>query len=358
MKFFRDVRFALRTLRKAPSFTLTTALLIAVGVGAVTTIFTLVDHVLLRPLPYPEAERLVTLDNGSHSGPLFQRLRQSQTVESWAGARVANVSLTGVGDPLRLDEARVTRDFFGLFGARADHGRLLLEQDFDAADAVVLDGGAWRRIWGADPAVVGRTIQIDGNPVVVVGVLDAAFSPPEAVLGSTVDLWRPADWSWESLNSHEYKVLEVAGRLVDGSTVEAVQSEMDAIITVLAGEHRNYQRDDGSPSFTPVVPLADATVRGVRTGLGLLMGAVGLLLLIACANVAHLFLARGLGRTREMAVRRALGAGTSTLTGQLLAESLVVGLAGGAGGAALAALGLRSFMALNPSALPRQEAVG
>lgn len=354
MGFVRNVRFALRTLRKAPAFSFTTVLLVAVGVGAVTTIFTLVDHVLLRPLPYPDADRLVAVDQGSFQGPLYHEFEKMHTVEEWAGAWSDRANLVGSGDPVRLDQALVTGDFFSMFGARAQRGRLFDPADFQRPDVAVLDAGAWARIWGNDPDVVGRTLQLDGRTVTVVGVMESSFTPPEPLVGQRVDIWLPLDWTVEELGSHEIQVLQVAGRMADGVSVPAVQQELDALMTRMAEVHRNYTERDGTPRELPVLPLADQTVRNVRTGLGLLMGAVALLLLVACANVAHLFLARGLGRTREMAVRRAMGAGTGSLTAQLLVESLVVGLTGGVLGTGIAYVGIRAFVAVNPTALPRQ----
>jgi putative ABC transport system permease protein len=206
--------------------------------------------------------------------------------------------------------------------------------------------------------VVGRALDIDGRPVVVVGVMDARFAPPEVLVGRHVDVWRPVDWSVEELNRDDTYVLEIAGRMRPGVGAEAVQAEVDALMARLAEASESYRnRRDAAPREVPVLSLADKTVRSVRTGLGLLLGAVGLLLLVACANVAHLFLARGLGRTREMAVRRAMGAGTRSLVSQLMVESLVVGVAGGLLGCGLAWTGIRAFIALNPTALPRQASV-
>ena len=354
----RSFRHALRSLWKAPAFTWTTVLLIALGVGAVTTIFTLVDHVLLRPLPYPDADRLVTVENGSHSGPLFREMETLASVERWAAGTNLDVNLIGEGRPQRLAEARVSSDFFDLLGAVAQRGRLLDGPDFAVTNRVVVSAGAWRRIWGEDPSLVGRSIEIDGDAATVVGVLSAEFQPPEAIVGESVDIWRPIDWANPQFDSHERWALEVVGRLRDGASPADADTETQAMMTRMAGVHENYTTDDGTPRAIPVVSLAESTVRGVRSGLGLLMGAVGLLLLVACANVAHLFLARGLARRREMGIRRALGAPTSSLVGQLAAESLVVGAAGGIGGLALAAIGLRTFLSLNPEALPRGAEVG
>ncbi len=357
MGMVRNVRYALRTLRNAPTFSVTSMLLVAVGVGAVTTIFTLVDHVLLRPLPYPQAERLVFLDRGSFQGPFFHELEGFSSVAEWGAAWQEEVNLVGEGEPLRLSQARVSRDFFDLFGAHAALGRLLAVEDFASADRVVLDAGFWRGVLGADPSVVGRSIQIDGEVVTVVGVMEDRFAPPELLTGPDVDLWRPLDWSVPQLSRHDTHVLQIAGRMSSGADLGAVRAELARTMTRMADVHRNYRTREGAPREVPAVPLAAETVRAVRTGLGLLMGAVGLLLLVACANVANLFLARGLGRTREMAVRRAMGAGTGNLTVQLLVESLIVGLGGGLVGTGLAWAGIRAFVGTNPTALPRQATV-
>lgn len=357
MGVWKSLRYALRTLRKTPAFALTSILLVAVGVGSVTAIFTLVDHVLLRPLPYPDAGRLVTLDRGAFQGPYYRALQTMHTVQHWEAAQGGPVNLVGVGDPLRLQQARVSRGFFDLFGARVQRGRLLDAGDFRTADAVVLSAAAWHRIWGGDPSVVGRTLELSGASVTVVGILQDGFSPPEALVGNQVDIWRPLDWTSKALSDNTSYILNVAGRLAPHVTLQAAQAEADAVSARMASEHRNYQNRDGTPELHAILPLSYATVHKVSAPLGLLMGAVGLLLLVACANVAHLFLARGLGRTREMAVRRALGAGTGSLIAQLLVESLVVGVLGGVAGTGLAWVGIRAFPAVNPQTLPRQASV-
>jgi len=166
-----NLRQASRSLRKAPAFALTTVVLLGLGIGSVTTIFTLVDHVLLRPLPYPAAESLIVVENGSHPGPVFQEFQAMNSVESWGAAMSETANLVGQGDPLRITETRISRDFFALFGARPAHGRLLVEEDFDAANVVVLSHGSWETVFGADPGIVGRNIQVDGASLEVVGVL-------------------------------------------------------------------------------------------------------------------------------------------------------------------------------------------
>lgn len=302
----RSVRLGLRSLLKAPSFTWSTVLLLGLGVGAVTTIFTLADHLFLRQLPYPHAERLIRVQNGSHSHPSLRDFQAMPSIEAWAASSVGEVNLTGSGDPVRTAQARVTEGFFTFFGARPGLGRLLVEDDFAAPDVAVLSHGAWARLWGRDPGVVGRTIRIDGAPVRVVGVLADSWSQPEAMrYDLSVDVWRPIDRSHPMIEDRGWHTLEVAGRLAPGATIEDAQREADVVAEHRAREHPDrYERRDGrGPMALPIVSLQEATVGPARQGIGLLLGAVGLLLLVACANVAHLFMARGLARTRELAVR-------------------------------------------------------
>ncbi|MDA0328671.1 MAG: ADOP family duplicated permease [Gemmatimonadetes bacterium] len=350
----RNLRLAVRTLRKSAAFAGTVVFLIGLGVGAVTTIFTLVDHVLLRPLPYPAADRLVTVLNGSHSGVLFRAFEELDGVEEWVAGNSADANLTGEGDPIRIQQAVVTDGFFALFGGRPEIGRLLVTDDFEATDVVVLSHALWQTIFAAADDVVGRTIRIDGVPHAVVGVLAEDFEPPQSIVAATVDVWSPIDWHREEMTEPGYRMLEVAGRLAVGTSQAEVQAQLDAL-TVHMGElyPDEMLNREGEPDPMPLAGLQDATVQRVRTGLNLLFGAVGLLLLVACLNVAHLVLARGLGRVREMAVRRALGAGPGGLIQQLMAENLVLGAAGGLLGLGFAYGGLQAFMSLNPDVLPR-----
>ena len=350
-------RQGVRSLAGTPSFTWSVVLLLGLGVGAVTTIFSVVDHVVLRPLPYPAADRLVKMENGSHSAPTFRRFEAMRTVEQWAGIFGRDANLTGGEEPVRLREGQITRDYFALFGGRPTAGRLFVAEDFQGGDGVVLTHGTWRRVFGGDPGVVGRTLRIDGEPRVVVGVMDASFVQPEG-LRTGVDYWRPIDWSDDIYQTDDYHVLQIAGRLAPGATVEQAQAEADAIAARRAEEAPdNYVGREGSIAGIPVTPLQEATVGAVRRGLGLVLAAVSLLLLVACVNVAHLFMARGVERTREMSVRRALGAGTGALARQLGIESLLVGLGGAAVGVALALAGIGAFRAFGPEELPRMAAI-
>ncbi|NNL29826.1 MAG: hypothetical protein HKO77_02320, partial [Gemmatimonadetes bacterium] len=212
----RSVRHAVRGLAKNPAFSLSTGFLMALGIGAVTTIFTIVDHVVLRPLPYPEPDRLVTLEQGSHSGPLVGEMERLPTFESLSAVTTGYANLVGVGQPQRLVQGEITSGFFELFGASPAAGRLLDDGDFASPDRVVISRGAWTRIWGDDPELVGRSITVDGESLVVVGVTTQAFATPRSVTGLEVDLWRPLDWSDPGYQSHERWSLEVAARLAPG----------------------------------------------------------------------------------------------------------------------------------------------
>ena len=354
----RTFRAGLRALGRAPGFAWSVALLLGLGIGAFTTMLTIVDHVFLRPLPYPAAERLVRV-NGSQSHPAVRDLRSILSVEAWTAASVDDAHLTGEGDPARIGQARVTDGFFAFFGARPSIGRLFGAEDFAMAGVVVLSYGAWERLWGRSADVVGRSITIDGEPALVAGVLSDDFAPPEALLdGAVVDVWRPVDPSHPDIEDRASRSLVVAGRLAPGATLGDARTEASELAERRARDFPDvYVRPDGSIVELPVVSLLEATVGGARERFKLLVAAVTLLLLVACVNVAHLFMARGLARSREMAVRRALGAATPALAGQLLVESLLTAAAGGIIGIFVAALGVRAFLAIDPEAVPRASAV-
>lgn len=358
---WRMGRYGARSLVKSPAFTWSVVLLLGLGVGSVTTIFTLVDHVLLRPLPYPMAERLIRIENGSHSFPVFADLQQFRSIEMWAAAAVRETNLTGTGRPHRLQEAHVSPDFFTVFGARPVLGRLFVADDFGTGEGVVLTHGMWQRLFGGDADVVGRDLVINGEPAMVIGVLGPSFVPPSALLRTEPDLFRPFHPADPARTSRGTHILQVAGRMRAGTPLAVVASEAEALAHWRAAESPDgysYINRDGNIRPIGVATLQEATVGRVRHGLGLLLGAVTLLLLVACTNVAQLFLARGLTRVREMAVRRALGARTAAIAAQLLFESLLVAVGGTLLGVALAVLGLKTFLLLNPEFLPRSEAIG
>jgi len=332
----RGFGLAVRSLRKAPTFTAATILLMALGVGVVTTVFTIVDHVLFRPLPYPAAERLVYLTNGSHNGPTLERLDAVEVFDSWTATSSVDVNLWRVdGDPLRLSRMETTPAFFTLFAARPQLGRLIVDADRDRVDIAVLTHAFWRDVFGSDPGVVGTTMLIDGEPIEIVGVLSEEFVHPSRLEGQP-HFYRPLEWSNPGFENPGYHAHSVTARLAAGVSLEQANQRIDRLEAEVAAAHPDYYSE--GPQDWPLVSLHDTTVGYVRGSLLLLLGAVGLLLLDACVNVAHLFMARSLARTREMAVRRAMGAGTRNLLEQLTTESLVVGLAGGAGGLLIAKL--------------------
>jgi putative ABC transport system permease protein len=357
-RWLGGIRVALRSLLRAPAFALSSVLLVGLGVGATTTVFTVVDHVLLRPLPYPDEDRLMHLTRGSHPGPVLRGVAGLESVDAWTAVFDEDTNLEpDTGDPMRLRQAAVTPSFFTMFGARPEAGRLLVEGDGNATDLAVVTHEAWQSIWGGDEALVGKTIRLDGTPVEVVGVLTPAFRPPETLAGRTLHIVRLMDWTDPTLDRPNVRRHAVAARLKPGVSLEAANQELEALGAALYEEFPDNFGNDGRVMPFPFEPLREYTAREASQGLNLLLGAVSLLMLVACANVAHLFLARGLGRQREMAVRRAMGAHTSSLVGHLSLESLLVGGGGALLGLALSAAALRAFGPWIREALPRGAGV-
>ncbi|HVS16431.1 MAG TPA: ABC transporter permease, partial [Thermoanaerobaculia bacterium] len=354
--WFHDVRHALRSLRRRQGFALGVILLVGLGVGTVTAVFSVVDAVLLRALPYPEADRLVFFGDPAHSGPKLRDWSERlATIEQLAAAWEEPVALTGAGDPLRVREARVTEGFFGIFGARAAHGRLLSAADFAPGSRVVVLGpDLWQTRYGGDPAVIGRAVTIEGEPHDVVGIMERTFRPPEALVGDRVDLWVPVDLTEPLFQQRNIHVLQVAGRLAPGASLDAARQEVDALAVALAEEFPDSERTrDGEARTQPLSSLHEATAGEIGRALFLLLAAVAAMLLIACANVAALALARASGRERELSLRAALGASRRRVASLLLVESLVLALLGGVLGVAVAALALRAFRLFAPTDIPR-----
>jgi predicted permease len=352
--FGQDLRFAARSLRKSPVFAVVSVSLIGLGVGAVTAVFTIFDQVLLRPLPYPAQDRLTYLTNGSHNGATLRGMDGIEAFDLWVAARNEQVNFTrNAAEPLRLTSVDVTPSFFTMFGARPALGRILVEGDLTARSVAVLTHSAWVSVWGSDPGVVGSTIQLNAEPVTVVGVLDASFVVPERLVPRDVQVFRPMNWEDPLLADPGYHAHGIAARLAPAVRLSDAQAQMDRLAASLFEQDLLATR---RPVTWPLVPLRDGTVDDARGGLALLLGSVGLLLIVACANVALLFMARGISRVREMSVRRALGAGTRVLVGQLVTESLLVGLLGGLFGVGLAALSLAGFRSWIGD-LPRADAI-
>jgi putative ABC transport system permease protein len=352
----RDTRYALRVLRRSPSFAAVAALTLALGIGASAAIFSVVDAVLLRPLPYREADRLLFLEHagGTVAAATFLDWKAgSRKVERMSAAESWSPNLTGGDKPERISAIRLTVDHLPMLGISPLLGRFFLpeEEHAGAHRVIVLGHGVWQRRFAGDSTVVGRAIPVDGELYTIIGVMPAGFRfvplwAEEAQLAAPLVLdARRTDRRGSSLR--------VFGRLGGDVPLAEARSDLAAVGERLAREHPQAdQRVD-------VVPLQEAVVGSIRPALLILLGAVGLVLLIACANVAHLQLMRASAREREFAVRAALGGSRQRLLQQSLVESAILSLVGGALGLALAAVGVRALIALAPAGrLPRVEAVG
>ena len=360
----RDARFAFRALARTPAFALATLGTIALGVGATTAIFSVVHGVVLAPLPYPDADELVTvwmrnpaqgIEEDITSWPNFVDWREGTTgLEGIATVRGVRFALTGSGEPEEVVGAAVSRGFFDMLGAPLALGRGFLDEEVegDPVRVVVLSQELFVRRFGADASLVGRTIQLNDEAYEVVGVAAAGQGYPRGA-----ELWTPQGFGGGLEQFRETRGalwLPVIGRLAEGVEIATAQAEMDAVALRLA---EAYPQDNEGVGIK-LEPLRETLVGDVRTPLLVLLGAVALVMLIAVVNVANLLLARGASRTRELAVRLALGAGRGRIVRQVLAESVVLGLGGGLAGAALAAVAVAGLVAAGPVGLPRLDEVG
>lgn len=357
----QDLRFAFRTLRKNPGFAATAILTLALGVGANTAIFSVVYAVMLKPLPYADSQRIYTVfqqatqesnNPQALSYPMFVDVRERNAAFSdVAGVQQHQLALTGHGDPVLIDTSVVTAGFFEVFEGKPLVGRVFLPEDSKpgAAPVVVLSENVWRSIFHSDPDIVGSAITLDQREYTVVGVMPEAFRFPE--IRPTNQIWVPLAQdplygAW--MERPGTRFLFMNGRLKPGVSAKQAEAEMGVIDERLA---KKYPAESKG-WVTRVEPLQQNLVGEVEPALLVLLGAVGLVLLLACANIANLLLSRATSRTREIAVRTTLGAGRGRIIRQLLSETGVLGLLGGIAGILLAYWGVRGLSSLLPERFP------
>ena len=348
-----DIRHAIRTMLKSPGFTIVAALALALGIGANTAIFSVVNSVLLRPLRYKDPGRLVhvhrmqaPIERGPISRPDFFEWRDKQEVFSDIGAYHYQVlNLTGGDQAERIIGVRVTGNFFSLFDVPPAAGRYFgpSEDQPGSSPVAVISFGLWQRRFGGQQSLIGQAITLNGDVYTVIGVAPASFQFPPRI-----DVWKPAILD-EQKAQRGSNYLKVIARLKDGVSESQAEAQMNQITAALAQQFP----DNDSNLTVKVVPLLEEQVRNLRGVLLIMLGAVGFVLLIACANVANLSLARAAARTREFAIRTALGASRMRIVRQLLTESLLLALVGGALGVLLSMLGIRLLVTLAPAGLPR-----
>jgi predicted permease len=352
----RDVAYAVRTLLRAPGFALTVVLVSALGVGATTATFSMADHVLIRPLPFPDAERLV-------------RVWQDQTVRGYSQVEISpgnyrdwvtmstsfrrlgayrgfSVNLVGTGDPMRLDGDEVTGTLFSVLGVHAALGRTFMAADDreGAPGTVILSHRLWITQFGGDPAVIGRTVTLDSEPHTIIGVMPSGFDFPDR----EAQFWRPFRFRPDAFVDRTNLCLRAVGRLREGVTIDRARTELRAIAARL---ERAYPKDNAYTSAT-VTRLRDSVSDRARLLLYTLAGGAACLLLIACTNVASLVAARGLARRKEMAIRTAMGAGRERIIRQMLTETVLLASCGGALGVVLAVSSAPFVAKLVPTTLP------
>jgi putative ABC transport system permease protein len=368
--FLQDVKYGLRMLLKSPGFTAAAVLALALGVGVNTAIFSIVNGILLRPLPYHESSQLLSLSeiNPSEgpesfpvSAPNFVDWKaQSQVFENMAAYRSgssAGFNLTGIGtEPERIQGVAVSANLFSTLGINPLQGRAFQpEEDREgSAKVVILSDSLWQRRFGSDPNIVRKTLTMNGKSHQVVGVMPPAFEFP--VQTSKVELWVPLVLSQEDLGEgmRGLHKLSVVARLKQGVTQDRAEAEM----VTIASRLRQQYPESNANNTVRVVPLLNEVVGNIRPALFILLGAVGCVLLIACANVANLLLARASARKKEVAIRTALGASRLCIIRQLLTESVMLALLGGALGLLLARLGTGLLIAVSPDSIPRLREVG
>jgi putative ABC transport system permease protein len=363
---FGDLKYGLRRLRQTPGFTLIAVLALGLGIGANTAIFSLLDTVVLRPLPYRQPERMVQvfirfpeqgLEKTEVSVPRFRTLRDSGAFASLAAYHEEDLNLTEQGDPEVLHGERISRGFFDVWATEPLLGRRFsaAEDTKGGGDVAMLSEGLWRRRFAADPAIAGKTIRLDGRPFTIVGVMPDVLRFPFR----EAEVWLPRAEELAQIPEDSVErgagFLDIAGRLKPGSSLSTVKTEAQRID---AQYSQAYSGNLDSAFHFQLIPLGEQLVGEARSSLALLLGAVALVLLIACADVANLLLAQGLARRKEVAIRQAMGASSARVVRQRLVEGVILSLLGSLVGLALAYGGLRLLVALHPANLPRIDQVG
>lgn len=365
MNILRDFRLAARALIKRPGFSSIGALTLALGIGATVAIFTVVNAVLLRPLPYPDSDRIVLVQhhapgldlpelNGSLAMMRFYQ-ENADFFESLGAVDDASANLTGQGEPARVRLARVTSEIFNILQVRPIMGRPFMDDDVveGAPPVAVLTHAGWSSLFGSDPAVLGKTIEVDGQPTEVIGVMPRGFAFPEAETIALLPQVVPVDAGFGTFG------ITMIARLAPGTELETVQQRMRDLQIRLPEFFEGIDSGflEGAGWSVSVEPMRDLMVADIESALWIVLGTVGFLLLIACANVANLFLVRAESRQKEIAIRAALGAGRGNLARTFLAESVLLGALGGALGVGLAAVGVRALVAFGPADLPRIQEI-
>ncbi|HET9531826.1 MAG TPA: ABC transporter permease, partial [Blastocatellia bacterium] len=366
---WQDIKYGFRVLLRQPGFSVVVVMTLALGIGANTAIFSVVNAVLLRALPYEDPSRLVVVwGNNTQAGnpkshiaaANYIDLRDQNSVFEETAAFLAftpTMSLTGIDEPLQVTQSMVSPNLFPLLGAVPAAGRTFLPEEAQVGkdDVVILSYGLWQRTFGGRPDIVGQPVTINGINFTVVGVMRSEFY----FLFRNVDIWLPLSFNTRynpnnTATNRAAGALGLIGRSRPGVTLEQARADLSTIASNL---EQQYPQTNTGLGVT-LVPLHEQVTEEVRPALLVLLGAVGFVLLIACANVATLLLARSAARRKEFAIRTALGAARARLMRQLLTESILLSLVGGAAGLMLAAWGIEIILSLSPAGIPRQSEIG